>query len=593
MNGLSFKILPSASALTAGINMVLPNHHINFQKCETNLNVGIFFDGTGNNREHDRNTHRDSNISRLFDAYENHIEQGYYGHYIPGVGTPFPEIGEKGENWLDQGFGIGCESRVIFALLMMLEYLHRRSFDNRYLFKDDEIIALCRDTDQRTMVGYRILARIDTKYHGVIPPMRRENELRGFLRQLAIALEDKLRAGKPRIVECFLDVFGFSRGAAQARVFCRWLSDMLVDGKLAGIPLRFRFVGLMDTVASAGVLTNAKALATIDTGGHSGWALAEFLRLPSAVENCVHMVAMHELRRTFPLDEIGHNGILPPGCHQYAYPGSHSDVGGGYAPGELGASVGKTPQESDSLKLSQIPLNHMLDCAIATGVPIERPMVRAGAHDAFAIHPRLAQAYQDFLSAVTLTPTSASEHMQHYLNWRWQMRAHFPYSNQIKRASEADREKLLRFNRSLLADAAFLLSATQKASGMARVKQLLREIVKPVGRDQMKEHFFDPEARDVLTKAQRSEPSHPAFAVLFEDFVHDSLAGFDHPVFEYTGYWRYRKAYCGEDHILHTSTDDAEMVQAIVPVAGKRKRPTTPAKKHGVIRRGTPIRHGW
>ncbi|MDT1843320.1 DUF2235 domain-containing protein, partial [Acinetobacter baumannii] len=79
-------------------------------------------------------------------------------------------------------------------------------------------------------------------------------------------------------------------------------------------------------------------------------------RLPSAVQNCVHMLAMHELRRNFPLDLIGIDGKVQQGWLQYAYPGSHSDVGGGYRPGELGIAV-----NDDSQKLSQIPLNHMLE----------------------------------------------------------------------------------------------------------------------------------------------------------------------------------------------------------------------------------------
>jgi hypothetical protein len=566
MSDLSMKLAPCLDAPTRGIRMVLPNHPINFGKCETDVSVGIFFDGTGNNRERDVGSYSDSNVSRLFSAYEDRSEQGYFRRYIPGVGTAFPEIGETGESWLGEGFGNGCESRVIFGLLTVLNVLHLHSFKNQHLFNKDEIIALCRDTDERQLIGSRILSRIDTKYHGLIPMIRHEQETRAFLRQLATALAEKLREGKPRIVECYLDVFGFSRGAAEARVFCRWLNDILVDGRLAGVPLRFRFVGLMDTVASAGFLTAAKSLAVNGTGGHSGWALAEYLRLPSSIENCIHMTAMHELRRNFPLDEIGQNGIVPPRCHEYAYPGSHSDVGGGYAPGELGISVGKDRQEGDSLKLSQIPLNHMLDCAIAAGVPMKRTKVGADVHDAFAIHPRLARAYQDFLAAATPAPRRGSEWLQDYLNWRWQMRAHFPYANQVKRAGEVDREKLLRFNYSLVEDAAFLLSPA-KVAGVARVnqllKQLVKEIVTPVGRAQVKEHFFDPEARSILTLAQRAAPTPPAFSALFEDFVHDSLAGFDQPKFEFTGYWRYRKAFRGDDQVLNASNESVEARRAV------------------------------
>lgn len=158
-------------------------------------------------------------------------------------------------------------------------------------------------------------------------------------------------------------MFGFSRGAAQARVFCNWLDQILVGGKLAGVIVHLRFLGIMDTVASAGFWSSVGAAIIGTNGGHSGWADAEFLRIPASVNYCVHLVAMHELRRNFPLDTVTVEGVLPPNCREFAYPGTHSDVGGGYLPNELGISVGKNIYEGDALKLAQIPLNHMLECA--------------------------------------------------------------------------------------------------------------------------------------------------------------------------------------------------------------------------------------
>ena len=38
------------------------------------------------------------NVARLFDAYKDNLEEGYFRHYIAGVGTIFPEIGEPGES---------------------------------------------------------------------------------------------------------------------------------------------------------------------------------------------------------------------------------------------------------------------------------------------------------------------------------------------------------------------------------------------------------------------------------------------------------------------------------------------------------------
>ncbi|TFW33605.1 T6SS phospholipase effector Tle1-like catalytic domain-containing protein [Massilia horti] len=363
----------AAACLTAPTNVIKPvdpKLHCDANKCQIRINVGLFFDGTNNNMEKDLANRADSNIARLYNAYPRKTSLGYFSQYIPGVGTKFEEIGEKTQSTMGEGFGQGCESRVLFGLLTFYNFLHRAAFSGLLLFENDEIKALCMNVSDMERKDSFTLQRLEVPMGLVGQYFEDEGNRTIFLRKHASLLEAKLKKSKPQIVECFLDVFGFSRGAAEARVFCNWLNQLMSNGKLAGVRIRFRFVGIFDTVASAGFWSGTAAGVTSGTGGHSCWAQAKFLRLPSNVENCIHMVAMHELRRNFPLDEIGENGVMPAGWQQYAYPGSHSDVGGGYKPGELGISVGKTMDEGDSLKLSQIPLNHMLDCAIASGAAL-------------------------------------------------------------------------------------------------------------------------------------------------------------------------------------------------------------------------------
>ena len=72
--------------------------------CSGQVFVGIFFDGTGNNRDRDYvelppEKGKHSNIVRLFHSYRDKWNQGYLRYYIPGVGTPFPEIGDSGTGW--------------------------------------------------------------------------------------------------------------------------------------------------------------------------------------------------------------------------------------------------------------------------------------------------------------------------------------------------------------------------------------------------------------------------------------------------------------------------------------------------------------
>lgn len=343
-------------------------------------------------------------------------------------------------------------------------------------------------------------------------------------------------------------------------MFCSWLNELLVDGRLAGVLMRFRFVGIIDTVASAGFWSGAMAFATKSTGGHGAWASAEALRLPSNVQNCVHMVAMHELRRNFPLDVIGIGGGIQKGWLQYAYPGSHSDVGGGYRPGELGIAVG-----DDSQKLSQIPLNHMLECADAAGAPLSKADARAEGYDPFAIHPDLAKAYDDFITQATLSPRPIYDWLQPYLNWRWQVRERYHLTNQVTRASKVDREVLLSHNRILIGDAG-VLAQQNKNRGFGQLTQTaMKSLFMSRERSEAtRSRSLEPEARSILAIAQKSKPTPPSFVRLFDDYVHDSLAGFNSPVLESPGHWRYRRIYLGtDDHTIASAYDvDAVMSAA-------------------------------
>lgn len=556
-------IAPTRGAPISGIKRIVPDYDCDFKKCEVTSNIGLFFDGTRNNKDRDSRTHAESNIARLYAVYPNAQVMGYYPIYIPGVGTRFPEIGEHDESTMGSACAFGCEERVIFGLLAVFNALHQRCL-NSDMFDEGAVLALCRNGSNVTDADDRAcLARLGTRSGLLQAALSNDSDRRAFLTRQAQLLEAKLKGRKPRVVECFLDVFGFSRGAAEARVFCHWLDELLVGGRLAGVPLRFRFVGLIDTVASAGFWSGTSALLANSTGGHGAWASGGSLRVPASVPNCVHMVAMHELRRNFPLDEIGVDGKLQAGWSQHAYPGSHSDVGGGYRPGELGISMGDNPQHGDSLKLSQIPLNHMFDCAVAAGAPMKKPKIKSGAHDPFAIHPDLAKAYDEFLAQATLAPRPMYEWLQPYLNWRWQMRNHFHTTTQVKRASQSDREILLAFNKSLINDAAAMLRSAAMGLGQ-RTLAVVKDVFNTGARkDLVTTGALDPEAREVFARAQRATATPPSFAALFDSYVHDSMAGFNSPTLELTGYWRYRKIFLGNDEALIAANQDADAARNV------------------------------
>jgi Uncharacterized alpha/beta hydrolase domain (DUF2235) len=163
-------------------------------------------------------------------------------------------------------------------------------------------------------------------------------------------------------------------------------------------PCEIYFLGLFDTVASVGLpastslgsLVAAKKWMALDTAmagrrtwlntlafgdkpgadptpgvfdGHGSWA--SNLRIPSLVTRTVHLMAMTEFRNSFPLDTVWDGAKLPDGAQEIVYPGAHSNVGGGYRPGE----GGKSPLKS--FMLSKIPLRKMYEEAIAQGVPLK------------------------------------------------------------------------------------------------------------------------------------------------------------------------------------------------------------------------------
>ncbi|RBH40923.1 DUF2235 domain-containing protein, partial [Pseudomonas sp. MWU13-2860] len=108
---------------------------------------------------------------------------------------------------------------------------------------------------------------------------------------------------KPEILRIKLYIYGFSRGAAEARSFL-WRLRELMDveaGTLCGIPVAVEFLGLFDTVASVGLTELAPG-----AEGHMGWADGTMKLPPEAgyLKRCAHLVSAHEQRLCFPLDSV-------------------------------------------------------------------------------------------------------------------------------------------------------------------------------------------------------------------------------------------------------------------------------------------------
>lgn len=222
---------PAAQAPVDGVRITEPETLTDCSKCEGNINVGMFFDGTNNNAERDLPDLGDSNIVRLYKAYLDKPKEGYYRKYMPGVGTKFSDIGELGESSAGNGFAHGCEQRVLFAMCWALEFIHGAAFNNARFMTDAQILALCRNQSGMTIVSpadQAALAQIGENDGLRLPDTFGDGDREEILRRLAAKLKKKLMTSKVRIKECFIDVFGFSRGAAHG-----WYLAQLARGAKA------------------------------------------------------------------------------------------------------------------------------------------------------------------------------------------------------------------------------------------------------------------------------------------------------------------------------------------------------------------------
>ncbi|WDN38462.1 DUF2235 domain-containing protein [Xanthomonas oryzae] len=112
-------------------------------ECQGQVHVNLFFDGTGNNwkwegtfiegkkrsTQTQRNRDGHSNIARLWDASFNEQDDGLFSVYMPGVGTPFPEVGDTST----EGSALGGAAalygahRINWAIIQVYNSIHRYS----------------------------------------------------------------------------------------------------------------------------------------------------------------------------------------------------------------------------------------------------------------------------------------------------------------------------------------------------------------------------------------------------------------------------------------------------------------------------------
>lgn len=292
---------------------------------------------------------------------------------------------------------------------------------------------------------------------------------------------------------------------------------------LGGFKVEFDFLGLFDTVASIGIantLGNSFFLKGFD--GHSVWADADAedsLRIHSAVKKCVHLVAPHEIRRSFSVDSVSVGKNLPANCEETVFPGVHSDLGSGYCPLEQGR--GTDPSGTDML--ARVALLLMYQKARLTGVPLKLEFAGEKVQKKFKVSAKTIDALNAYLNACSVKEgLTAIMREQGKLQMLWRKARRI--------GSTAPLEKTESFIRATNFDKNDLHSANLEFED--EIKKLERWI-KSKGphfkAEVQKEGFnneYDRELEEIAVWWHSPPPLNEATLKFFDEYVHDSRAWF-------------------------------------------------------------------
>lgn len=527
--------------------------------CRIPVTVGLFFDGTNNHLERDRDGKRipvpfddderkaaeaaarkegkdpktvrpppvpdrpmtpelcsHTNVARLYATFPRTKQaKGFHRFYIQGVGTPFPEIDEQTESAEGKAFAKGGLPRIAWGIFQVMNAVHFTLTGGEALYETKEVGDLAIQNSRE--VGQ--------------PKPNDENRQRvtheewfaPHIAKLKAALEAK---PKPSIPSLTVSVFGFSRGAAEAAAFCQIFDRLLDGGKLAGIATEIQFLGLFDLVASVGGSSSVSRTMPLPGAwfdGHWDWANEVLKPLPGSVRKCLHLIATHELRMNFPVTQI-------EGCEEIYVPGAHSNVGGGYGPGEQGKSRG-----SQAALLSQIPLAFMYKAAREAGVPLlPFSELEPTDQDDFLVDSKLAQGWEAYTAALDGDGHLLKKHMELFYRWRAARLNTLENTESFKAASAQNQEDLSSANKALAGDLealryrrdlapAFPGEQPQPSPYSSKDRNRMNQWHRTRA---MARESLDSWERFALTFFDNPTPLPPAVETFFDEYVHDSFATF-------------------------------------------------------------------
>lgn len=205
---------------------------------------------------------------------------------------------------------------------------------------------------------------------------------------------DKINSNSDiRFVQYKIHLFGFSRGATEARLFvdlCSKIGEKKRQNKLSKVikkytdkeytksvdrihfskekdnKIEFPFVGIFDTVSSIGVIrksiwnpivTKASSLIYGYHDENNKYLGLNTLAFEKSVVKVVHICAMDEYRENFALVTVP---IVKNKVEQFFLPGAHADIGGGYLPGygpEIIIPTKPKKPSNGSLYIPDVPMD--------------------------------------------------------------------------------------------------------------------------------------------------------------------------------------------------------------------------------------------
>jgi type VI secretion system secreted protein VgrG len=314
--GLLVSVAPEPSPSEVNESDELEEEEEEVEEEGITLRIGVFFDGTGNNRSNSEMAAgcyaRDVNL--LEEAED--IQRFCKAYGYDGLGnTPDDSYGNDTSNVAklydlytdDRNRQLAGEEAVGY-IPVYLEGIGTSSGEG------DSRFSLA------TGVGaHGVLARVEQS-----PSLIRQK-----LREFQQSNPER------QIERVEFDVFGFSRGAAAARHFANEvmkgnqsiLASALTDapGFVEGFNWRankdvsINFIGIFDTAAAVGRIADGDF--SVHDANNPG---VNLYLAPDVAKKIVHLVARDERRHNFSLNSAGAADIELPGVH--------SDLGGGYVP---------------------------------------------------------------------------------------------------------------------------------------------------------------------------------------------------------------------------------------------------------------------